>query len=65
MLGLTQAELAAIAGLSATGLNNIERGNADPRASTLVAIQNALEAAGVEFLPAGDGKGCGIRLRQP
>lgn len=49
MLGLTQAELARRAGISTTGLNNIERGGVDPKASTLRAIQVALEAAGVAF----------------
>ncbi|MDA4635910.1 multiprotein-bridging factor 1 family protein [Phyllobacterium sp. NPDC097923] len=66
MLGLTQAELATLAGLSTTGLNNIERGLADPKASTLRAIQAALEAKSVVFL--GDGQnidgGPGMRLRR-
>jgi transcriptional regulator with XRE-family HTH domain len=60
MLGLTQAQLAARAGLSKTGLNNIERGKADPKASTLVAIQSALESAGIEFT---NGDAPGVRLR--
>ncbi|PWV97056.1 helix-turn-helix protein [Phyllobacterium myrsinacearum] len=65
MLGLTQAELATLAGLSTTGLNNIERGLADPKASTLRAIQAALEAKSVVFLADGqtvDG-GPGVRLK--
>jgi predicted transcriptional regulator len=49
MIGLTQAELARAAGLSTTGLNNIEAGRADAKGSTLRAIQAALEAHGVEF----------------
>ena len=53
MLGLTQAQLAASAGLSTTALNNIEREAADPKASTLAAIQRALEGAGVEFTNGG------------
>lgn len=61
MLGLTQATLAEKAGLSATGLNNIETGRADPKASTLEAIQVALERAGVEFT--NDGQP-GVRLRK-
>lgn len=62
MLGMTQAELAQKAGMSTTGLNNIEKGNADPKASTLRAIQSALEAAGVEFI--NDERGDGVvRLR--
>ncbi len=63
MLGLTQADLAKAAGISATALNNIERGSADPKASTLLAIQMALEAAGVIFV-AENGEGPGVRLRK-
>jgi predicted transcriptional regulator len=58
MLGLTQAELAKRAGISTTGLNNVEGGDSDPRASTLRAIQQALESVGVEFTNGG-----GVRLR--
>jgi transcriptional regulator with XRE-family HTH domain len=63
MLGLTQADLAKRAGMSTTGLNNIEKGSADPKASTLKAIRSALEAAGVEFI-AENGGGPGVRLRR-
>lgn len=63
MLGLTQAALAEAAGLSKTALNNIERGSADPKVSTLAAIQRALEAAGVIFVPE-NGEGPGVRLRK-
>ncbi len=62
MLGLTQAELAKLAGLSTTGLNNIEKGSADPKASTLRAIQAALEQAGIQFI-AENGGGPGVRLK--
>lgn len=58
LLRWKQAELAAAAGLSLTALNNIEREAADPKASTLAAIQRALETAGVEFLD-----DHGVRLR--
>lgn len=64
MLGMTQADLAERASLSATALNSIERGTSDPRASNLAAIQRALEAAGVEFIPE-NGGGAGVRLRKP
>jgi predicted transcriptional regulator len=63
MLGLTQATLADAAGISTTALNNIERGAADPKASTLSAIQRALETAGAEFIPE-NGGGPGVRLRK-
>lgn len=62
MLGLTQAELAKRAGLSTTGLNNIEKGNADPKASTLRAIQSVLEDAGAMFISQ-NGNGPGVRMR--
>ena len=61
MLGLTQAELAELAGISKTGLNNIESGAADPKISTLKAIEGALEAAGVIFIKE-NGEGPGVRL---
>lgn len=64
MLGMTQAELAKLAGMSVTGLNNLERGLSDPKASTLRAVQAALEAAGVIFIER-NGGGPGIRLRDP
>ncbi|WOS62177.1 helix-turn-helix transcriptional regulator [Sinorhizobium fredii] len=63
MLGMTQADLAKLAGISTTGLNNIERGTADPKASTLRAIEEALEAAGAIFVAA-NGEGPGVRLRK-
>ncbi|MGB3348304.1 MAG: helix-turn-helix transcriptional regulator [Brucella anthropi] len=65
MLGMTQADLAKSAGLSTTGLNNIERGSADPKASTLASIQAALEQQGIVFLATGDSRdgGPGVRLK--
>lgn len=66
MLGLTQAALAEASGISATALNNIERGAADPKVSTLRAIQTALEAAGVQFLDEGEtADGHGVALKAP
>lgn len=61
IIGLTQAALAAAAGISTTALNNIERGAADPKASTLGAIEKALRSAGVEFISE-NGGGAGVRL---
>lgn len=49
MLDLTQAEVAARAGISSVSLMKIERGLSDPRASTLMAIQRVLEASGARF----------------
>ena len=57
---MTQTELAKLAGISKTGLLNIENGTADPKASTLAAIQEALEKRGIEFI---EGKRPGVRLK--
>lgn len=62
LLRWKQSDLASAAGLSLTALNNIEREAADPKASTLTAIQSALETAGIIFLSA-NGEGVGVRLR--
>ena len=47
MLDVKQKELAAAAGISLATLNNIERGVADPRSSTLASIERVLRSAGV------------------
>jgi predicted transcriptional regulator len=60
MAGLSQSQLATAAGMSKTGLANIENGQVDPRVSTMDSIQKALEAAGAQFLPEG-----AVRLRAP
>lgn len=49
LIGAKQSELARAAGISLATLNNVERGVGDPRTSTLNAIEQALETAGVEF----------------
>lgn len=53
LLNITQADLAQRAGISTTGLNNLERGQSDPKVSTLMAIQRVLEDEGVIFLAPG------------
>lgn len=67
LLGWTQTDLAAKAGVSVATLNNIERGVADPRASTLRAIETALVDAGVTFIERGLASmtgGAGVRLKE-
>jgi predicted transcriptional regulator len=61
MLGLTQTDLATKAGISKTALIAIETATSDPKASTLAAIQKALESAGAEFT---NGDQPGVRLRK-
>jgi transcriptional regulator with XRE-family HTH domain len=65
LLNWTQAQLAKAAGLSQVAVKNLERGRTDPRASTLTAIQEAFDRAGVVFLDPGDTRngGSGVRFK--
>jgi DNA-binding XRE family transcriptional regulator len=63
LLKWTQATLAYRAAISTVTLNMIENEAVRPRESTLLSIQAALEAGGVEFL-AEDGVGVGVRFRR-
>jgi len=64
LLGWKQTELAEAAKLSEMSVKNIERGDTDPRISTLQAIKSALEAAGIIFIES-NGNGPGVRFRDP
>ena len=59
MAGLTQRELAKRAKISIVTLNTAEKGKTDPKGSTLKAIEDALEAAGIEI-----GQNGGVRPRR-
>jgi len=61
-LGLTVRELAVSAGVSHDTIVRLEAGE-DLKPRTVAAIQEALEAAGVEFI-AENGGGPGVRLRK-
>lgn len=50
--------------ISLNALARLERGEVDPRMSTLMAVHKALTEAGIEFLAA-DVKGEGVRLARP
>lgn len=54
-------DLAKAAGVAVDTISRLERGE-DVMPRTLAAIENALTAAGVEFIPA-NGGGPGVRLR--
>jgi predicted transcriptional regulator len=65
LLDVSQAELSKLASVSATTIKRLEaapeiRGAAE----TLWKIQTALEKAGVEFIPADEHKGPGVRLKE-
>ena len=62
ILGLKQTELADLAGVSLATINNIERKATAPHRSSLLAIQLALEKAGIEFIGK-NGGGPGVRLK--
>ena len=65
LLDINQSELAKLASVSPTTIKRLE---AAPQvrgaAEILWKIQTALERAGVEFIPADDHKGSGVRLKQ-
>lgn len=64
LLNVSQADLARLASVHVATIRRLEaateiRGAAE----TLWKIQIALEAAGIEFIPAEGGKGPGVRLK--
>jgi len=59
LLDWKQADLARQAGLSLASIANLEQNKASPRPSTMLAIQQAFENAGIEFTP-----DPGVRLRR-
>src|SRR5690349_11080672 len=59
LLRLDQAELARRAGVSVATLRRCEDGDTRVSARAAASIQNALEAAGAEFIPGG------VRRRRP
>jgi len=66
LLGWTRTKLADKAVVSVTTVADIERGDVNPKASTLEAMIRALEKAGIEFIRGGaDGKGEGVRFLKP
>ena len=66
LIGWKQTDLAKASGVSEISIKNIERGATDPRSSTLGALQQAFEKAGVIFLEPGDIRdgGAGVRLKK-
>lgn len=61
LLNWTQAELAAAASVGVVTVRQFEGQSAEPRAATLTVIRQALEAAGVEFIPE-NGGGAGVQI---
>jgi len=65
LLGWSQQDLADKAIVSLNAVTRLERGEVDPRLSTITAVQKALAKAGVDFISADDRKGEGVRLVSP
>ena len=66
LLGISQSALSELAAISTGTVKRLEsaqevRGSA----SSVFAIETALERAGVEFIPADEKKGPGVRLKHP
>ena len=65
LLGWSQQELADRALLSRNAVAQIERGEVDPRTSTLQAVRRVLEKGGVTFVAASGRLGEGVRAATP
>jgi transcriptional regulator with XRE-family HTH domain len=64
LLKWSQTQLAETAGVSLSTVNDFEIDKREPRSDNLAAIRRAFEEAGVEFIPARNGRGVGVRLRE-
>ena len=66
MLGWSQLDLAEAASIGVATVRRLESARGEIRGSveTVWKIENALEAAGIEFIPAEGSKGPGVRLKQ-
>lgn len=63
LVNWSQQQLADAARVGVVTVRQFEVGGSEPRNATLDVIQRALEAAGVEFIPA-NGGGPGVRLKK-
>jgi transcriptional regulator with XRE-family HTH domain len=64
LIGWSQDRLASASKVAKATIANFEAGKRRPYERTLDDLREALETAGVEFIPQ-DGGGPGVRLRDP
>ncbi|MBS0535824.1 MAG: helix-turn-helix transcriptional regulator [Proteobacteria bacterium] len=64
LLGITQPDLAARAGLGLSTVVDFEKGRRLVSAEAIQAIRAALEYAGIQFIEE-NGGGAGVRMRKP
>lgn len=64
LLAWSQDDLAKQAAVGNSTVRDFEKGRRIPLDENLTAIRRALEDAGVDFMPAKNGKGPGVRLRE-
>ncbi len=62
LVGMSQPALAEVAEVGLSTVLNFEKGHATPRPKNLVDMIAALEAAGVIFLDAAEGRGPGVAV---
>ncbi len=64
LLGWSQAQLAAKAGVGRNSLSRLEVEEVDPRSSTIRKLTEALEEGGIRFMHASDDDEGGVLLRR-
>lgn len=64
LLEWSQRDLAEHSGVSLPTIQRIEASGAPGSAQTMDKLKDALEAAGIDFIPE-NGGGAGVRLREP
>jgi transcriptional regulator with XRE-family HTH domain len=64
LLKWSQRDLARASRVALSTIADFENDKHEPWSDNLSAISRALEGAGVEFIPAKNGKGVGVRLRE-
>jgi predicted transcriptional regulator len=65
LIGWTRERLAKASSVPAVSIGEFERGETDPRLTTVSKLRRAMEKAGVEFIDATADRGAGVRLAKP